>query len=93
MNTAERIECGGFGAHSWWEKNEKRCKRINAEQWCKHCHKEMVEGTGWIVNWKYSNDSLYPIEGEKFEHLLIGNECIKNFLSKDQYPIYAKEVK
>jgi hypothetical protein len=92
MQVVERIQCGGFGAHGWWEKNKKRCKRINAEQWCEHCHKEMVEGTGWIVNWKYSDDSLYPIEGEKFEYRLLGNECIKNFLRKDQYAIYAKQV-
>jgi len=88
----ERIICGGFGAHTWWEKNERRCKRINATQWCEHCHKEMNEGTGWIVNWKWDNDSLYPIDGEQFELRLVGNECIKQFMSADQYATYARKV-
>lgn len=87
-----RVRCGGFGAHSWWEKNERRCKRIGATQWCEHCHKEMSEGTGWMVNWKYSDDSLYPIDGEQFEQRLVGNECIKNFLTPDQYATYAVKV-
>lgn len=88
---AERITCGGFGAHTWWEKNEKRCKRINAEHWCEHCHKEMVEGTGWIVNYNYADDSLYPMDGETFEYCNLGNECIKQFLDKNEYTIYAKQ--
>lgn len=88
----QAITCGGFGAHGWWEKNERRCKKINAEQWCEHCHKEMDAGTGWVVNWKWSNDSLYPMDGEKFEHRLVGNECIKQFLKKDEYATYARKI-
>ena len=87
-----RITCGGFGAHEWWEKNERRCNRINAQQWCEHCHKDMAEGTGWIVNWKWADDSLYPIDGETFEHRLVGNECIKRFLNKNEYSTYAIKV-
>lgn len=86
------ITCGGFGAHAWWEKNQRRCEKINAEQWCEHCHKEMTVGTGWVVNYNWKVDSLYPIDGNKFEYRLLGNECIKQFLNKDQYSSYARKV-
>jgi hypothetical protein len=97
METVERIQCGGFGNHDWWEKNQRRCVRINAAQWCFHCHKEMLEGTGWLVNWNSANDCLYPMDADlssiRFSgHILIGNECVKRFLTKDQYAIYAKKV-
>ena len=85
----ERITCGGFGAHEWWEKNKRRCENIGAEAWCDHCHKDMAVNSGWIVNWNWSNDSLYPISHPVFEYRLLGNECIKRFLTKDQYETYA----
>jgi hypothetical protein len=53
----------------------------------------MAEGTGWMVNWKWGNDSFYPIDGVKFEYRIVGNECIKRFLKKDEYAMYAKQVK
>ena len=97
MEAVERIQCGGFGNHTWWEKNKKRCEKIGAEKWCAHCHKEMVDGTGWFINYNGADDSLYPMsveleQGEYDGHRFIGNECIKNFLSKDQYAIYAMKV-
>lgn len=88
-NPMEGIHCGGFGAHDWYEKNERRCKRIKAEAWCDHCHKEMTVGTGWVVNWNWSDDALYPVTGKQYEWRLVGTECIKKFLTKDQYPIYT----
>lgn len=97
MNLVKDISCGGFGAHNWYDKNYKNCKRINAEFWCNHCHKAMEANTGWYVNFSASTDSLYPmdyqLEQSEFNGIkLIGNECIKNFLAKDEYSIYARKV-
>ena len=83
------IHCGGFGAHDWYEKNERRCKRIEAEAWCDHCHKDMVVGSGWVVNWNWADDSLYPMQGKVYEFRLVGNECIKKFLRGEEYSTYA----
>ena len=98
MITVETISCGGFGAHDWYDKNAKHCKKINAELWCNHCHKAMESNTGWYVNFSAGDDSLYPMDYEianKSSYCgvkLIGNECIKHFLAKDQYSIYARKV-
>jgi hypothetical protein len=98
MNEVKEIQCGGFGAHSWYEKNYKHCKNINAEFWCNHCHKAMESNTGWYVNYSAGDDSLYPMNYEIVENSrysgikLIGNECIKHFLAKNEYSVYAKKV-
>jgi hypothetical protein len=98
MNAVKEIQCGGFGAHAWYDKNVKHCKNIGATLWCSHCHKPMDENSGWYVNFSAGNDSLFPMDYEIVETgsysgiRLIGNECIKHFLTKDQYSIYAKKV-
>ena len=96
MKNAQAIQCGGFGAHNWYDKNRDRCIKIGATAWCEHCHKDMAEGTGWLVNWNSKDDSLYPMDVELTEFYsgkrLIGNECIKQFLTKGQYAIYAEKV-
>ena len=98
MNVVWKIQCGGFGNHSWWKKNKRHCEKIGAEKWCAHCHKEMTDGTGWIINYNGSDDCLYPMsveleQGKYDGHRLIGNECIKKFLMKSEYETYAKQVK
>lgn len=92
MTVATAIDTCGFGAHVQYEQNYRRCKKINATSWCEHCHKPMEENTGWLVNWNYRDDSLYPINGEKFEYKLVGNECVKRFLGKEDYATYATKV-
>jgi hypothetical protein len=58
----------------------------------------MEANTGWYVNFSAGNDSLFPMDYEVNEKTsysgikLIGNECIKHFLAKDQYSIYARKV-
>ena len=89
---ATAIKCSGFGAHDQYEINARRCEKIGATQWCEHCHKAMDDNTGWKVNWKWNEDALYPLNGEIFEIKLVGNECVKRFLDKQDYATHAVQV-
>lgn len=87
--------CSGsnLGAHVNWERNYKHCERIKAERWCQHCHKPLLEGKGWIVNVKDGCD-FYPIsvsiQSNEFNgHKFLGDECIKQFINKNQLEEYA----
>ena len=91
------IDTGGLGAHNMYEQNQRRSEKIGAKQWCRHCHKPMEEGQGYIVNYHPQTDSLYPmsvpIKQDKYSgRTLLGSECVKKFLKKDEYSTYAEKA-
>ena len=85
-NDSNSFNCGGMGAHDWWDRNNRAADKngIDKADRCHHCGNAMTEGNGWIVRYVWQTDriiSLYAAEGELVR---LGNECVKVW--KKYYP-------
>jgi hypothetical protein len=84
---------GNIGATENWDKNYKRCKKLGITTFCIHCHRPLLEGSGYEVN-VWAAESLAPL-GYSDEHTqtaLMGSGCIREFLDKNSIKTYARKV-